>query len=94
MGLPFYPKRKSLLSWSSVKKKTKYSDSYLKFLDYIKNEPGTGPKSQTKIFLTSELIDNPSMNSCGIGGLSVDARRRELGLEDNDDYLVWRLHPN
>lgn len=24
----------------------------------------------------------------------MDARRRELGLEDNDEYLVWRLHPN
>lgn len=24
----------------------------------------------------------------------MDARWRELGLEDNDEYLVWRLHPN
>lgn len=94
MGFPFYPKHKSLLSWSPVKKKTKYSDSDIKFFDYIKSELRTDPKTQTKVFLTSELIDNPSKKFCGIGGLFVDARRRELGLEGNDEYPVWRLHPN
>lgn len=24
----------------------------------------------------------------------MDAHRRELGLEDNDEYPLWRLHPN
>lgn len=24
----------------------------------------------------------------------MDARLRELGLEDNDEYPVWTLHPN
>lgn len=24
----------------------------------------------------------------------MDARQRDLGLKDNDEYPVWRLHPN
>lgn len=35
-----------------------------------------------------------SRYSCRIGGMRADARPRELGLEDNSEYPMWRLHPN
>lgn len=40
------------------------------------------------------MIDNSSRYFCGIGGLKVDVRRQELGLEDNTEYQMWRLHLN
>lgn len=52
------------------------------------------PKIQTKVFFTGELIERSSRHSCGMGGLSANARRRELKIEDNDEYPAWRLHPN
>lgn len=69
-----------------MKNNTKYSDSDRKFLDYIRSELGDDPRSHTKIFLTSDLIANESRYPCGIGGLSIDARRRELCLKDNEEY--------
>lgn len=94
MGFPFYPKRKSLLPLSKVYKKTNYSDSDRKFLDYVRFELGDDPKRQTKVFYTNDLLDKDSRHFCGIGGLAVEARRKELGLEDNSEYPMWRLHPN
>lgn len=79
---------------SRVYKRTKYSDSDRKFLDYVRSELGDDPNSQTKVFYGKDLIDKTSRHFCGIGGLSVDARRKELGLEDNSEYPMWRLHPN
>lgn len=94
LGFPFYLKRKSLLSFNKVYKRTKYSDSDRNVLDYIKSKLGDDPKKQTKIFYTRDLLENTSRYSCGIGCMRVDARRRELGLEDDSEYLMWRLHPN
>lgn len=65
----------------------------MKFFDYVRSELGDDPKTQTKVFLISELITNESRYHCGVGGKSVDASRKELCLEDNDEYPAWRLHP-
>lgn len=94
LGFPFYPKRKSLLLLSKVYKRTKYSDSDKKFLDYVRSELGESAKNQTKIFYTRDLLENSSRHFCGIGGLRTDARRSELGLEDKSEYPMWKLHPN
>lgn len=76
-----------------MKRNTRYSDSDRKFLDYIRSELGDNLKTQSKIFLTNELITNESWYAYEIGGQVVDDCRRELGLEDSEEYLVWRLHP-
>lgn len=92
-GFPFYPKCKALRTWSPVKKNTRYSDSDRKFLDYIQSELGDNLRTQSKVFFTSELIANESRHACGIGGLAAADRRRELSLEDNEEYPVCKLHP-
>lgn len=86
---PFFSITKTLSAWSPFKRNTKYSKSDRKFLDYVKSELGNSPKTQTKVFLTSELIAHESRNYCETGGLSVDARKRELRLEDDNEYLMW-----
>lgn len=63
-------------------------------MDYVRSELGVNPKSQTKIFYTRDLLDYTSRNFCGIVDLRTDTYRRELGLEDNNEYPMWRLHPN
>lgn len=92
-GFPFYPKCNALRTWSFMKRNTQYSESDRKFLDYVQSELGDSPKIQSKIFLTSELLATVSRYACGIGGQVVDDRWRELGLEENEEYPVWRLHP-
>lgn len=91
LGFPFLLKSKALRVWRPIKKNTKYSDR--KFLDYVRSKHGDDSKPQTKIFITGKLIADESRYPCGIVGLSVDNCQRELHLEDNDEYPVWRLHP-
>lgn len=93
LGFPFLPKCKALRTWDPIKRNTPYSDSDVKFLNYVRSELGDDPRTQTKVFLSGELIADASRYLCGIGGYSIDARRRELGLEDNYEYPFWKLHP-
>lgn len=63
--LPFYPKYKTLRAWHPMKKNIKYSNSNRKFLDYIRSELEDDPRTQSKFFLTSDLITNECGTAAG-----------------------------
>lgn len=84
---PFNPLTKKLEAWHPVNKKnTSYSEFDLKFRDFFKSELGNDPYNQTKVFSIKNLLDKESRES-------VKSWRSQLGLEDNEVYPMWKLHP-
>lgn len=57
---PFPPLVNSLEAWRQVGKNPNYSEFDKKFLDFIKNELGDNPKTQTMVFSTNDLLSPES----------------------------------
>lgn len=93
-GFPFPPLVRSLEAWRHVGKRPNYSEYDQKFLEFVKNELGDDPKMQRKVFSIDSLLEYGSLDWCGMGNPGVKDRRNLLGLEDDDKYPAWRLHPN
>lgn len=84
----------NLEAWRPVGKSPNYSEFDKKFLEFVRVELGDDPKKQTKVFSTSVLLDVQSLIWCGVCGVLIQPRQKELGLEDLSEYPAWRLHPN